>query len=83
MFKEFNKQFYRSLDFYIAVCLFLSCIGSLLNKEFDWWFYLLPFLLPFTFYQAFFSSKGNLKQDWIIYLCIGVVLIGCWLEFFA
>ncbi len=83
MFKECNKQFYRSLDFYIALCLLLSGIGSWLDKEFDWWFYFLPVLLPFTLYQTFFSKKGNLKQDWLIGLCLGIVLIGCWLEFLA
>ncbi|HFI0255971.1 TPA: hypothetical protein ACGOVD_000613 [Streptococcus suis] len=83
MFKKFNKQFYRSLDFYCALCLLLFGISSLLDREFDWWFYLLPVLLPFTLYQAFFSSKSNLKQNWLIYLCLGLILIGFWLEFLA
>ncbi|HFR3747567.1 TPA: hypothetical protein ACHVGK_000574 [Streptococcus suis] len=81
MFKQFNNQFYRSLDFYMAICLILYSLGAILDNEYNWWIYLQPILIPFTLYQSFFSKKGNLKKDWLIYLCVGIVFLGFWLEF--
>ncbi len=32
MFKEFNKEFYRSLNFYLMILLLLGSLGEWLDK---------------------------------------------------
>lgn len=33
MFKEFNKEYYRSLNFYLMIMLFLGSIGEWLSHN--------------------------------------------------
>ncbi len=81
MFKEFNKEFYRSLNFYLMILLFLGSIGEWLNKGPSLWLALLLFATVGTTRSAFWSKEWTLKANWQIYLCIAFLLVGAWVEF--
>ncbi|MCK3882303.1 hypothetical protein HCC13_08120 [Streptococcus suis] len=83
MFKEFNKEYYRSLNFYLMILLLLGSIGEWLDKGPTFWLGLLLFASVGTARNAFWSKEWMLRANWQIYLCIAFLLVGVWVEFFV
>lgn len=61
MFKEFNKEFYRSLNFYLMIMLLLGSVGEWLNKGPSLWLGLLLFASVGTARSAFWSKEWMLR----------------------
>lgn len=53
MFKKFNKEYYRSLNFYLMILLLLGSIGEWLDKGPSLWLGLLLFASVGTARGAF------------------------------
>lgn len=53
MFKRFNKQFYRSYDFYIFLLFILVVTSDFIDRDFGILSFLMLLLIPFNGYKAF------------------------------
>lgn len=83
MFKQFNRTFYRTWEFYFSLlCLVTFCFA--VTKGIFGLFDFIQFALGlYVGYLAFFKSRSWIKKTWQIYLTIGLIASWIIISFFV
>ncbi|HFI0265655.1 TPA: hypothetical protein ACGOU9_002115 [Streptococcus suis] len=83
MFKQFNKTFYRTWEFYFSIICILQVIYAALRGPF-WFIRFLQLALGlYAGYLAFFKPRSWIKKTWQIYLTIGLIASWTIISFFV
>lgn len=78
MFKQFNKQFYRSYDFHTFLLFILIVTSNFMDRDLGILSVLMLLFIPFHVYKAFWSTRGNMQENWKIWLWLAVLVLGNW-----
>ncbi|HEM3469952.1 hypothetical protein NKE67_01795 [Streptococcus suis] len=83
MFKQFNRTFYRTWEFYFSILCILQVIYAAVNGPF-WFIHFLKLGIGlYAGYLAFFKSRSWIKKTWRIYLTISFIVAWTIISFFV
>ncbi|MGQ7329296.1 hypothetical protein ACTGWD_04370 [Streptococcus suis] len=83
MSKKFNKEFYRTWEFYFSLACILQVIYAAVNGPF-WFIHFLKLGVGlYAGYLAFFKSRSWIKKTWQIYLTISFIVSWIIISFFV